>query len=265
MTRACSICGCATRQFARATVLRRHKVSYFRCETCGYICTEDPYWLEEAYSEALSSLDVGAVSRNLRAVPVTGAVIRLFFDQNGRFIDYGAGAGLLVRLMRDAGFNFLWADKFARNTFARGFEAGPGSYEMVTAFEVFEHLADPVCELEKMLSFSRNILFSTVLVPARAPDPGQWWYYGLDHGQHVSFYTPQALRALGSRFGLSVCSSGELHLLSSRPVAPWKFRLLTRPRVCRWINRFQPRPSLTGPDYQLLAKALSDPHESIRI
>jgi hypothetical protein len=254
--KSCTICGGAAKLFGEAKVLRRHRARYFRCESCGFVRADEPVWLAEAYSEALSSLDVGAVSRNLRGACLAGAVIRRFFEQDGRFVDYGAGAGLFVRLMRDAGFDFRWADKFATNVFAKGFEAesGSGKHEMLTAFEVFEHLEDPVAELERMLAWSRNILFSTVLLPPDAPGPGKWWYYGLEHGQHVAFYTPAALRALAERFGLWTCSAGELHLLSARPVSAWQFRFVTRPRVARWINRLKRRSSLTGADYQILSQ-----------
>ena len=50
-------------------------------------------------------------------------VIRAFFNAAGRFIDYGAGTGLLVRAMRDSGCDFRTFDRYAKNVFARGFEA----------------------------------------------------------------------------------------------------------------------------------------------
>jgi hypothetical protein len=44
------------------------------------------------------------------------------FDANNRFIDYGGGYGLFVRLMRDAGFDYYWFDKFCDNVLSKGFE-----------------------------------------------------------------------------------------------------------------------------------------------
>jgi hypothetical protein len=254
MSNRCAICGAVATSWGDALVLRRHTARYLRCEACGFLWVEEPFWLAEAYGEALSNLDVGAVSRNLRAACRTEAVIRRFFNPSGIFIDYGAGAGLFVRLMRDAGFDFRWSDKFATNVYARGFEAEAGRHELLTAFEVFEHLENPLAEIQRMLASSNNILFSTVLLPPETPRPGQWWYYGLEHGQHIAFYTPETLRALARRFGLSTCSAGELHLLSAKPVPAWQFRFVTRPRVARWFHRFNPRPSLTGSDYQLLSQ-----------
>lgn len=256
MTATCKVCTASASPFGEATLLGRHKVRYFRCGTCGFVQTEEPYWLAEAYQEALSGLDVGAVGRNLRLATQTQAVLRRFFNPSGRFLDYGGGAGLFVRLMRDAGFDFWWMDKYARNVFARGFEAPQGPFELLTAFEVFEHLVQPATELEQMLAHSRNVLFTTVLLPEAPPPPGQWWYYGLEHGQHVALYTPAALQALAARFGLRSCSSGELHLFTAQNINPAQLRRTMK--WATWINRRSPRRSLTEADYQRLSQAQRD-------
>jgi hypothetical protein len=256
MTSSCAICGGPARLWGEAIILRRHQARYLRCDLCGFIWVEDPFWLAEAYGDALSDLDVGAVSRNLRAASRTQAVIRRFFDPGAKFIDYGAGAGLFVRLMRDAGFDFRWSDKYAANVFARGFEAEAGKHELMTAFEVLEHLQNPLIDIQSMLAWSDNILFSTVLLPAATPQPGQWWYYGLEHGQHLAFYTRETLQALARRFERYTCSAGELHVLSVKPISESQFQFLTRPRVAALFNRLTPRVSLTDSDYQLLRQRL---------
>jgi hypothetical protein len=258
----CRLCGAAAQPFGEALLLQTHQVHYFRCQACGFVQTEDPYWLAEAYREALSELDVGAVSRNLRLATVAGALIRRFFEPDGRFIDYGGGTGLFVRLMRDEGFDFWWLDKHARNIFARGFEADSGRFELLTASEVFEHLVRPVAELEGMLAYSRNVLFTTVLLPPDAPRPGHWWYYGLEHGQHVAFYTRDSLRSLANRFGLCLCSCGEIHLLSEKPIKLAQFRLALRPWMARWLGRLRPRLSLADADYRRLASRRPEPEKS---
>jgi len=248
----CKICNGAAVPFGEALVLGKHLVRYERCGACGFVQTEEPYWLSEAYQEAVSALDVGAVSRNLRLAPVTQSVIRRLFPAGTRFVDYGGGTGLFVRLMRDAGYDFKWLDKFAKNVFATGFEASKDEYELLTAFEVFEHLVRPVEELETMLRYSRNVFFTTVLIPAETPRPGQWWYYGLEHGQHVSLYTLRSLEVLAERFGLRFCSSGELHLLTEKVIEPAQFRRSTHRRVVQWGQRLRARPSLLEGDYQAL-------------
>jgi hypothetical protein len=52
---------------------------------------------------------------------------------------------------------------------------------------VFEHLADPLGEVKKMLEFSDNILFTTELQPKSYEELKDWWYIMPDLGQHISF------------------------------------------------------------------------------
>ena len=76
----------------------------------SFIQTEKPYWLAEAYTDALVAADVGVMQRNLQTSAVTSAVISLLFPAAKTFLDFGGGHGTFVRLMRDRGFNFFWQD-----------------------------------------------------------------------------------------------------------------------------------------------------------
>jgi 2-polyprenyl-3-methyl-5-hydroxy-6-metoxy-1,4-benzoquinol methylase len=209
--------------------------------------------LVEAYSSAIVHSDVGLARRNLEAASITQAVIQGFFDPRARFVDYGAGYGLFVRMMRDDGFDFRWFDRYAENLFARGFEAQPKSgeqFELLTAFEVFEHLVSPADSLEEMLQFSDSILFSTLLMPPTNPLPDSWWYYGLNAGQHVALYSRRSLEVLAERFGLALYSDGHsVHLMTRRRVWQPAFRLLTRIRIARLFGMLRKRHGLTERDF----------------
>ena len=109
----------------------------------------------------------------------------------------------------------------ATNLLSRGFEYNMKSKkkaEVLTAFEVFEHLEDPLPEIEKMLTFSNNIFFSTELLPFPIPEPKDYWYYGFDHGQHISFYTPETLLFIARKYGLNYYNLGNLHLFSDNQI-----------------------------------------------
>ena len=58
-----------------------------------------------------------------------------------------------------------------------------------------------------MLKISKNILFTTTLLPSPVPKPGTWWYYGLEHGQHVSFYSLETLQSIAKHFNLHFFSN----------------------------------------------------------
>src|SRR5688572_15218026 len=123
----CKICAGTSEPFAVATVLEKHQVQYFVCSHCGFVQTEEPYWLEEAYSEAITRADIGLVGRNVLGSEQVKLLILAFFNDRGKFLDYGGGYGMFVRLMRDAGLNFYLYDQYCENLFAKGFDVeGPG-------------------------------------------------------------------------------------------------------------------------------------------
>jgi hypothetical protein len=241
--------------FGDAVVLKKYPVKYFRCATCGFIQTEQPYWLNEAYSSAIASQDVGIMFRNLTNGEVTSAALNLLFPDFKSALDCGGGHGVLVRLMRDRGFNFFWSDLHAANDFARGFEAPADlKFDFLTAFELLEHLVDPIAEISKLIAMSDNVFVSTCLVPEPAPSISDWWYYMPTSGQHVSFYTKESLRIIGRKFGRHVLSIGTFHLFTKEPTSYFRYRLATSPRIARLINKVHSRPSLTASDLEKMTR-----------
>lgn len=249
----CKVCLSPVHPLASATLLGKYDVQYFQCQNCGFVQTEDPYWLDEAYSDAITRSDLGLVGRNVGYACMTRAVISVFFNRDDKFLDYGGGYGILVRLMRDYGFDFYRYDKYCPNLFAQGFDAeteGRNQYGLVTAFEVFEHLTDPLKGIDHMLRFSRSILFSTELFPSSRPMPDEWWYYGAEHGQHVSLYTRRALVALAKKFNVNLYTDGKsIHLLSEKKIPAWLFRTVSNHRLALGLGSILPKRSLLAEDY----------------
>ncbi len=253
----CKICKGNVGFFSRTRLLSMHDVEFYRCSSCGYIFTEEPYWLEEAYSSAITGSDVGLVRRNSRLATITRVLLTVFFDTKGCFLDFAGGYGLFVRMMRDNGFDFKWYDRYCANLFANGFAADlvdGENYELVTAFELFEHLVDPVSGLDELLKLSKNILFTTDLLPEPAPKPEEWWYYGLEHGQHISFYTGKSLKLLAARKGLNFYSNGAtVHLITEKKLSSALFFLLARHKTSRLIAPLLSKKSLLEDDFRMVA------------
>jgi len=215
----CKICGSESPLLFKAVVLRKHEVGYFHCRECNYIFTEEPYWLEEAYTNPINHSDTGLLNRNIFYSKILSLLLFFFFKKNGKFLDFAGGYGVFSRLMRDNGFDFYWNDPFCTNLFSYGFEldkAGTTWFELLTSFESFEHFPNPLNEIEKMLSYSRNIFFSTELFSGEAPDKNGWWYYSFEQGQHVSFYSAQTLGKIAAKYGLHFYSFGDYHLFSEK-------------------------------------------------
>jgi hypothetical protein len=255
----CKVCSSESQAFAKARILGKYDIQYFRCPSCGFVQTEKPYWLAESYSEAINRTDVGLVRRNIEQSRLLRVLIPLLADPDRRFVDYGGGYGMLVRLMRDGGFDFYWQDAHCENLFAQDFVAAAGAnYELLTAFEVIEHLEDPRAGLEEMLGYADMVLLGTYLLPEPCPRPGDWWYYGLDHGQHIAFQSRTSLQALAAAAGAQLCSNGvNLHLVSRRPVSERRFRLATGKITAALLAPFLRRRTLLQDDFSHSIRQLS--------
>ena len=235
----CKLCEQPAEGFGSLVVLGRHHAEYRRCRSCGYVFVADPHWLQEAYARAISGLDTGIVTRHLWLADASAALLRFSLRNVGPALDYGGGTGLFVRLMRDRGFDFHWRDRYSPNLLAIGFEAPPAQrFDLVTCFEVIEHLPDPMAGFADLAALAPTMLVSTELLPEPAPRPGDWWYYAAETGQHIGFFTRAALAVVGERLGLRVSSNGRnLHVLSPETVSEPLLRWLRKPRRAALLGR----------------------------
>ena len=225
----CKICGTENTACFSGELLGKYNINYFYCGHCGFLQTEEPYWLEEAYSRPINLTDTGYMVRNLFYSKRLTVLLPLLFDKKAKFLDYAGGYGVFVRLMRDVGFDFYWDDKFTENLFSAGFSWGgdKGDIGAVTSFEAFEHFVRPMDEIKSLLAISDAIIFSTEVLPDSLPQPKDWWYYGLEHGQHISFYSEKTFNHIAEQYGLHYHRLGSLHILTRKNVAKWKL-LATR-------------------------------------
>lgn len=236
-------------------MLGKYIVQYYRCTSCQFIFTETPYWLNEAYNSAITKLDIGLIQRNQLMTPIVSAVINKWFNPKAKFIDYGGGYGMLVRMMRDAGYDFYRQDLHCVNLYAELFDirdVKPFRAELLTAFEVMEHLVDPQQELEKMLTLSDSILFSTTIQPSDDVLPDSWWYFVPETGQHVSLYSHNSLKILATNFGLNYYwNSQNIHLFTKKTITNKLFQLITHPRLSSLYNLYKGnQKSLLQVDYE---------------
>jgi hypothetical protein len=226
----CKICSDESKEIFSAEILQKYEVKYYFCPNCNFLHTEEPYWLNEAYTSAISITDTGILKRNQLFAKRTSAIISSFFDCEKKFLDYAGGYGIFVRLMRDSGFDFYWYDLYAENLFAKGFEVNKNDkIVLVTAFECFEHFENPVDEIEKLLAISSNIIFSTRTFQGVPPKPADWWYYSLDSGQHISFYSKKTLQYLAEKFKLNLNSDNKaFHMFTKKKINNFRFNLIVK-------------------------------------
>lgn len=260
----CKLCKKDALYLWEGVVLSHHVVKYFFCSDCEFLFTEEPFWLNEAYSAPIVAVDTGLLMRNNLFIKKVSAIIHFFLKNDAKYLDYAGGYGVFTRLMRDAGYDFYWNDPYAQNLFAQGFAydlvTNEKKFSLVTSFESFEHFVDPIVEIEKMFQCSDNILFSTELLPNPIPRLQDWWYYVPFTGQHIAFYRKKTLLVIAQRFGKYFNSAGGLHMFSKNKISESSFRRVIKYSdfLFDWVVS-RKLHSKTFSDFQVLSKQILEP------
>ena len=261
----CKICQDNTNPLFSVKVLNKYDVQYYQCPNCEFIQTEKPYWLEEAYQNAITDLDIGLVNRNLEFSQIIHKVITNSLNYKKTFLDYAGGYGLFTRIMRDKGLNYYSYDKYCENFLAINYNLKnlqvSDKFEAITALEVFEHLEDPLIEIKKILTLSDTIIFSTELIPnTNITNVNDWWYFSQETGQHIAFYSTKTLLYIADLFKLNYYNQGSLHIFSTKKFSENPFNnqaIINLPSLLE--NDFQNakkiankiKPSLTNTDKKI--------------
>jgi len=235
-------------------ILGKYECYAFSCPDCGFLQIVDPHWLSEAYTDAIADSDTGLVARNISLSNQLSPLLFYLFGTDGIYVDFAGGTGLLVRLMRDIGFDYYWNDQYCQNIHARGFEfdINDRMYDVVTAFEVLEHVQDPVSFLMDTLEKTKAKVFviSTECFEGLPPDYNEWWYYSFHSGQHISFYQIKTLKYIASCLDLSFINVGSLYVFCDSCIKE-KIYKFNGSRWTQMLTRFRLRKHLKS-------KTLSD-------
>ena len=204
-------------------------IAYHRCQNCGFCFAPDMYrwpietFARKVYNDAYAAIDPDYLTD--RPQSNAHALLEIFpdFFPKGRHLDYGGGNGALSRTLKKVGWNTTTYDPFndpaidPRNL---------GSFDLITAFEVFEHVPDIAALLETMSDVlrARGLIFFTTLLSDGEIAPGQpltWWYAAPRNG-HISLFTRRSLTLLADYYGFAFTSlSPNTHIFSRLPAPAW--------------------------------------------
>jgi len=209
----CKLCtGPVSYKFSK-TVLKRYKADYFLCGACGSLQVMEPTWLDEAYATENWAVDTGLVARNLEIACRINSFLSMSCDMNDEIIDFGGGTGLLTRLLRDMGRSVLCYDAYHKPLFVDAFHisAVEGlNPRAVIASEVFEHFSDPRGSLLGLIRLAPIIIFTTELYTGQDEN---WPYLATESGQHIFFFSPQAIQLVAQLNGFVTYHAGVLKYL----------------------------------------------------
>lgn len=193
--------------------LSGNPVYYALCPKCGFCFAPDIMsWPAEEFERRIYNDDYVRVDPDVTDVrPRANAatLISMFRDRTGSFrhIDYGGGNGLLSRLLGEADWRSVSFDPLVD----KGVRIEDlGKFELITAFEVFEHVPDVqglMSTLRQLLAPGGIILFSTLLSDGNLGLNRRltWWYASPRNG-HISLFSSRSLGFLARRHDFKFAS-----------------------------------------------------------
>jgi 2-polyprenyl-3-methyl-5-hydroxy-6-metoxy-1,4-benzoquinol methylase len=212
----CNLCGGQdTRPWLVSTdYISGETFNLVRCGRCGLTYVNprpSQERLVEYYPRTHQCSDPAAYER-MDAKPRIKFVGGLLDGKSGRVLDVGCGKGLLLRGLRERGWDVVGTE-LSEDSSLRAREAGiqvynvavkelpfePGSFDVITIYHSLEHLTSPRDTLTQLHRLLRPGGFLVVEVP----NVGSWYarafrdsWFHLDVPRHLYHFTPKTLRNL---------------------------------------------------------------------
>lgn len=228
----CGLCGSRERELE----FTDGPFSVVTCRSCGltYVTPRlaDAALIDEVYNESYWRSDAAKVHGYtdyradeplyLRTYRKRLSVVRRHFARPGRVLDVGCAAGYFLSVMREEGWEVLGlepsdairaraVERLGPDAVRAGLlgqvELAAASFDLVTMWDVIEHIPDPVAavrEVRRLLCPGGKLLIETQNVRSRAAKllGKRWQHY--KHAEHIYHFNPDTLRDVLGRGGFRV-------------------------------------------------------------
>lgn len=216
-----------------AVIAEVYRAGYFTGPGAGY---EDYFARERAQAARKAAVRLD----RLAALGLT----------TGRALDVGCAAGYFVEAARDRGFD-AWGFEVSpearaevaaalRDRIVSSLIEAPGDFDLLTLWDVLEHLPDPDASLRTLLPRLRPNGFVGIVVPVLGSlntriAPRTWDQY--KPPEHLWYFSARALHALLARHGLAVVHAEPAWSRRTRFIDPEERRRDLPTRALRTFDR----------------------------
>lgn len=188
-------------------------IYYSHCENCSFTFAPQIYsWSEKEFIENIYNESYFEVDPDYLEIRPQGnaSLIKSILNehrQSIRHLDYGGGNGKLSELLAQDGWHSHSYDPFVNGDVNL---ADLGKFDLITAFEVFEHVPDVNALIKNLLTVMSDdslILFSTLILDGYVKTNSRitWWYASPRNG-HISLYSKKSLQILAQKNKLNLAS-----------------------------------------------------------
>lgn len=197
-----------------------------KCLECGLVRTDpipDEKSLIESYSKVNETLYVENIEARFRTFKRDLDKIAPYLPKNGTLLDVGANCGAFLKVASEAGYKAQglepsrWCTDYAREKLGQKITNGTVSdlapsekgFDIVTMFDVLEHLSDPIKELNAINQRMKKggiLAISTLDIDSMSAKVlGKRWPWLMD--MHIYYFDPRTIEQMLKKTGFRIIHS----------------------------------------------------------